>query len=80
MRYCAGKSDWVLLAYGESWLLVYYFLKDQTRLPRFREYLQAIMPRRIADHRIADAQTHLGDLDQLDRVLRQYAVRLERPH
>jgi len=76
----SGKGDWVLLAYGESWLLVYYFLKDQALLPRFREYLKAIQPRRTTDHRIADAQTHLGDLDQLDRVLRQYAVRLERPH
>jgi hypothetical protein len=75
-----GKGDWVLLAYGESWLLVYYFLKDQALLPRFREYVKAIQPRSSADHRIDDAQTHLGDLDQLDRVLQQYAVRLERPH
>jgi hypothetical protein len=76
----AGKADRVLLAYAESWLLVYYLLKDQEVLPRFRQYLKDIQTRRTADRRIADAQTHLGNLDQLDRVLRRYAVRLERSH
>jgi len=76
----AGKADRVLLADAESWLLVYYLLKDQEVLPRFRQYLNDIQARRTADRRIADAQTHLGDLDQLDRVLREYAVRLKRPH
>jgi len=76
----AGKADRVVLAYAESWLLVYYLLKDQEVLPRFRQYLKDIQTRRTADRRIADAQTHLGDLDQLDRVLRGYAVRFERSH
>ncbi len=76
----AGKADRVVLAYAESWLLVYYLLKDQEVLPRFRLYLKDIQTRRTADRRIADAQTHLGDLDQLDRVLRGYAVRVERSH
>ena len=75
-----GKADRVVLAYAESWLLVYYLLKDQEVLPRFRQYLNDIQTRHTADRRIADAQTHLGDLDQLDGVLRRYAVRLERSH
>jgi hypothetical protein len=49
-------------------------------LPRFREYLKAIHFRRAADHRNADAETHMGNLDKLDRVPRQYAVDLEKPH
>jgi len=76
----AGEANRVLLAYAESWLLVHYLLKDQEVLPRFRQYLKDIQTRRTADRRITDAQTHLGDLDQLDRVLREYAVRIEKSH
>jgi hypothetical protein len=52
-------------------------MKDQDALPRFRLYLQAIAKRNKPDHRLEDAQAHLGDLDQLDRDLRQYAVRIQ---
>lgn len=74
------RSGWIELAYAESWLLVHYLLKDEEMRPRFRQYLKAIESRQTAEHRIEDAQTHLGDLEQLERKLRGYAVRLERPH
>jgi hypothetical protein len=46
-------------------------------LPRFREYLKAIAARTKPTDRLADAQTHLGDLDVLDRDLKRYQVRLQ---
>ena len=66
-----------MLGYAQSWLLVRYLMKDQDTLPRFRNYLQAIAKRTRPDHRLDDAQAHLGDLDHLDRDLRRYAVRIQ---
>jgi hypothetical protein len=74
------RSGRTQLAYAESWLLVHYLLKDREMRPRFRQYLKAIESRRTADHRVDDAETHLGNLEELDRALRSYAVRLQRPH
>ena len=65
------------LAYAQSWLLVHYLIKEPAALPRFRQYLQAIALRVKSDRRIEDAQSHLGDLDQLDQELRRYAIRLQ---
>jgi hypothetical protein len=73
----AGGSTRVSLGYAQSWLLVHYLMKDQDTLPRFRNYLQAIAKRTTPDHRLEDAQAHLGDLDHLDRDLRRYAVRIQ---
>jgi hypothetical protein len=73
----AGNTDRITLAYAQSWLLVYYLIKEPAALPRFRQYLQAIAPRVKSDRRIEDAQSHLGDLDQLDQELRRYAIRLQ---
>jgi hypothetical protein len=74
----AFRTGWnVLLPYAESWLLVHYLLNNEEVLPRFREYLKDIQVRRTAEHRIDDAQKHLGDLDLLDIVLKRYAARLE---
>jgi Protein of unknown function (DUF1570) len=67
-----------LLAYAESWLLVYLLMKDPARLPDFRAYLKAVRARRGASSRLDDARTHLGDLARLDRDLRAYSVRLLR--
>jgi hypothetical protein len=64
------------LAYAQSWLLVYHLMKDPERLPRFRDYLAAIRPRRNADQRIEDARRALGDLDRLDRDLKARARKL----
>jgi len=71
------KAARILLSYAQSWLLVYYLIKEPAALPRFRQYLQAIAPRVNSDRRIEDAQAHLGDLDQLDQELRRYAIRLQ---
>jgi len=73
----AGNAARIMLGYAQSWLLVYYLIKEPAALPRFRQYLQAIAPRVKPDRRIEDAQAHLGDLDQLDQELRRYAIRLQ---
>jgi len=69
-----------LLAYAEAWLLVHYLMNDPARTIGFRHYLAAIRDRTEAekDSRLADARQHLGDLDRLNRDLRQYAVRLQK--
>ena len=53
-------------AMGESWVLVDFLIQAPGRLPGFLRYLEAINARRDPDHRLEDARTHLGDLDQLD--------------
>jgi hypothetical protein len=73
----AGNTDRIMLGYAQSWLLVHYLINEPEALSRFREYLEAIAPRSKADHRLEDAQAHLGDLDRLDRELRRHAVRLQ---
>jgi hypothetical protein len=72
----AGKAVRVLLGYAQSWLLVHYLMKTPAVLPKFREYLNVIASRTTKDHRLEDAQAHLGDLEVLDRELRRYSVRL----
>jgi hypothetical protein len=64
------------LAYAEAWVLVHYLLKTTGALPKFRAYLDAIRPRRTASERLADATTHLGNIDALDLALRKHAARL----
>jgi hypothetical protein len=73
----AGRSDRVLLAYAQGWLLIHYMLKEQQALPGFRSYLKAIQGRQDATRRIDDARAHLGDLDALDHELLRYQVRLQ---
>jgi hypothetical protein len=65
------------LAYAESWLLVYYLMSTPSRLPQFRAYLKSIYKRRDASHRLQDAESNFGSLDQLDRELRQEGIRLQ---
>jgi hypothetical protein len=67
------------IAYAESWVLVHYFLRTPTKLPKFRAYLDAVRQRREPAHRLDDARTHLGDLDRLDKALRQYRDKQLRP-
>lgn len=64
------------VAYAESWLLVHMLLKETPRLPAFRSYLRGIYDRHDGTRRLADAEQHLGNLDQLDADLRRYAIRL----
>ena len=71
-------ADLRLLAYAESWLLVYHLMKDSARLPGFRTYLAAIRNHRDASSRLDDARAHWGDLDRLDQELRRASIRLLR--
>jgi hypothetical protein len=70
-------EDRVLLAYAESWLLVYYLMTTPSRLPQFRAYVQTISKRTDATQRYEDAESRFGSLDQLDRDLRQAGIRLQ---
>ena len=72
----AGDGAKLLLCYAESWLLVHYLMQEPALLPRFRDYLEAIHDRKDPDHRLDDAREHWGDLDQLDKDLKRYSIRL----
>jgi hypothetical protein len=63
----------VIHAKTMSWLLVHYLLTDKAMIPRFRAYLAAIYDRKDRSHRLADAEAHLGPLDQLERAVQHYA-------
>jgi hypothetical protein len=78
LRMGGRSGDPALLAYAQSWLLVHYLMNRQEALPGFRDYLKAIATRTKPTDRVADAQTHLGDLNALDRELRRYQLRLQR--
>ena len=67
-----------LLAYAESWLLVYHQMKGPARLPGFRAYLEAIRNCHDTGSRRDDARAHWGDLDHLDQELRRASLRLLR--
>ncbi len=68
------------LAYAQAWLLIDYLMKDRSRLEGFRAYLEAIRPRVDPEHRLDDAEKHLGDLDRLNQDLLTYFVRLNKTH
>jgi len=59
------------VAYAESSMLVTKLLKDPARLPRFRDYLQALQKGNDPGQRVPLAKVHLGDLNQLDRDIRR---------
>ena len=67
-----------VLAYAESWLLIYYIMNEPSYLFGFRRYLAAIHARTAPDGRLDDARAHLGDLDRLNQELREYAVKLQK--
>ena len=69
--------DQTLLAYAESWLLVYHLMKSPRRLPQFQAYLKTIDPRTDTNHRLEDAERHFGDLERLDDELHRTAIRLQ---
>ena len=68
--------DTMILAYAQSWLFVYYLMKDPALLPKFRDYLKAIRPRRDAKSRLDDARVYLGDLDRLEQDIRRLSIKL----
>jgi hypothetical protein len=69
--------DQTLLAYAQSWLLVYSLMKSPTRLRQFQAYLKTIYTRTDTHHRFEDAKQNFGDLNQLDQELRREARRLQ---
>ncbi len=66
----------ILLAYSESWLLVYYLMKGAPGPGVLRTYLDAIRRQNDPSRRLDDAKASLGDLDRLDRDLNRFSVRL----
>jgi hypothetical protein len=68
----------ILHAHTLSWLLVHTLLTDRVLVPRFRAYLKAIYGREDRRHRLADAEAHLGPLDQLERAVQRLARRTPR--
>ncbi len=68
--------DALILAYAQAWLLAYHLLKDPALLPRSRDYLAAIRPRRDPRSRLDDARAHLGDLGRIDADLKRLSIRL----
>jgi Protein of unknown function (DUF1570) len=73
-----GPPDQRTLGYAESWLLVYHLMTSPARLPQFRAYLQTLRGRKDQLHRLEDARSHFGDLEQLDQELRRVSVKLLR--
>jgi hypothetical protein len=61
------------IAYAESWATVKMLLSTKARLPPFRRYLETIRLRRAPAERVKDFRDTLGDLDELDREVKQYA-------
>ena len=74
----AGPAAQRTLGYAESWLLVYHLMTEPVRLPQLRAYLQTLRGRKDQLHRLDDARSHFGDLEQLDQELRQASVKLLR--
>jgi hypothetical protein len=72
-----NNSDRWLLAYAQSWLLVYHLMTTPVRLPNFQAYLKTIFARTDKTHRFDDAERHFGDLDRLDQDLRRDSIRLQ---
>jgi hypothetical protein len=64
------------LAYAQAWLLIHCLMNDRTRAERFRAYLEAIRARTDQEHRLDDAEKHLGSLDRLDNDVREYFARM----
>ncbi len=66
------------LAYAQSWLLVYWLFDRRERSEKLKQYLQAIRERTDASNRLADFETHLGELGQIDEALVRFARKLAR--
>jgi hypothetical protein len=73
-----ANTDQMLLAYAQSWLLIYYLMNSPQRLPQLQEYLRTIFPRLDKKRRLEDAMKCFGDLDRLDQELRREAIRLQK--
>lgn len=58
------------VAYAECWLFTNKMMRDKTRLPMFRAYLEALRQKPDPKNRVVLATTHLGDLEKLDNEIR----------
>ncbi len=74
----ASTIDRVLLAYAQSWLLIYTLMSTPALTPKLVAYLKAIRTRKDQTHRVADARAQLGDLNALDALLKRESIRLQR--
>ncbi len=70
--------DTAVTSYSEAWLFIHMLMSDKTLAKAFSGYLDAIRPRRTAERRKADMETHLGKLDDLDAAMKSHANRLLR--
>ena len=61
------------LAYAESWLLVHYLLRANSRQPRLRQYVAEVQVATKAAERIRIAEKVLGPLATLDHGLKDEA-------
>lgn len=68
----------LMLAYAQSWVLVHFLLNTEEWIPKFRDYLKTSGAGKSPELRLDEARKHLGDLDDLDRALKDYAVKLLR--
>lgn len=68
----------LMLAYAQSWVLVHFLLNTEEWIPKFRDYLKISGAGKSPELRLDEARKHLGDLDHLDRALKDHAVKLLR--
>ena len=61
------------LAYAESWLLVHYLLRSQSRAPRMRTYLALIRTTKQNAQRLTLAEKALGSMSKLDKLIKDEA-------
>ena len=73
-----ANPDQMLLAYAQSWLLIYYLMNSPQRFPQLQTYFKTIFPRLDKKNRLDDAVKCFGDLDRLDQELRREAIRLQK--
>lgn len=68
----------LMLAYAQSWVLVHFLLNTQEWIPKFRDYLKTNGAGASPELRLKEARKHFGDLDALDRALKDHSVKLLR--
>lgn len=68
----------LMLAYAQSWVLIHYLLNAKEWIPKFRDYLKTNGAGKSPELRLKEATDHFGDLDALDRALKDHATKLLR--
>jgi hypothetical protein len=70
------KAETALTAYSEAWLFIHLLMSSKKAAEAFRGYLDAIRPRKAAEHRKEDFEAKLGKPDVLDAAMKRHANRL----